>query len=129
MKHIVVILSLLFGTSLFSQNNDPISNPDVMPEFPGGSAEMMKFIQTHLKNPLLLNKDSLAKPCKTIIEFTILDDGSVKNAFVVRSCIGCSGCDAEAVKVFEKMPKWAPGKKDGKPVAVKLGMPLFFNLR
>lgn len=129
MDKLFVILLLFVGTHLFSQNNDAISNPDVMPEFPGGTTEMMKFIQTNLKTPLVLQKDSLIGGCKNLIEFTIDKDGSLINIFVVRSCIGCSACDAEAVKVFEKMPQWKPGTKDNKPVAVKMGMPVFFSFK
>lgn len=129
MKQIFVILMFLIGISLSAQNNEPITNPDIMPEFQGGPSEMMKFIQTHLKNPLSLKNDSLSRSCKSMVEFTIDHEGQVKNVFVVRSCMGCNQCDAEAVKVIEKMPKWKPGIKDKKTVAVKMGLPVFFNLK
>lgn len=129
MKQIFVILMFVAGMNLSAQNNEPITAPDVMPEFPGGPAEMMKFIQTHLKNPLSLKNDSLSRACKSMIEFTIDHEGHVKNAFVVRSCIGCNQCDAEAVKVIEKMPKWKPGLLNKKTVAVKMGLPVFFTIK
>jgi protein TonB len=129
MKQIIVLLLLISGLKMFSQNNEAITNPDVMPEYPGGLTEMMKFIQTNLKNPIALKNDSLSHGCKSMIEFTIDREGFVKNVFVVRSCIGCNQCDNEAVKVIEKMPKWKPGIKDKKAVAVKMGLPVFFTLK
>lgn len=129
MKQIILIVLFLSAIDLFSQNNDAITNPDEMPEFPGGPNEMMKFINNNLKNPLALKKDSLANACKSMIEFTIDAEGKVKNVFVVRSCFGCNECDNEAVKVIEKMPKWKPGILNKKTVAVKMGLPVFFTLK
>lgn len=113
-----------------AQESEAITNPDVVPEYPGGSQEMMKFISTNLNYPEAEKRENKGSfGCKTIIEFTIDKTGKVKNVFVVRSCVGCNACDTEAIKVFEKMPKWKPGLKDNKPVAVKMGMPVFFTFK
>ena len=37
--------------------------------------------------------------------------------------------DDEAIRLFNSMPKWKPGTKDGKPVDVELTLPLSFHLQ
>ena len=36
--------------------------------------------------------------------------------------------DEEAIRVIETMPKWTPGKKDGKAVSVQYTIPIMFKL-
>jgi len=36
--------------------------------------------------------------------------------------------DAEAIRVVELMPKWIPGKQNGKPVKVYYTLPINFKL-
>lgn len=130
MKKLIAVLFILISAFAKSQESEAITNPDVMPEYPGGSQEMMKFISSNLKYPVLEKRENKGSfGCKTIIEFTVDKTGIVKNVFVVRSCVGCNACDTEAIKVFEKMPKWKPGTKDNKPVDVKMGMPVFFTFK
>ncbi|HPI08920.1 MAG TPA: energy transducer TonB [Saprospiraceae bacterium] len=38
------------------------------------------------------------------------------------------GCGQEAKRLVEAMPKWTPGKKNGKPVRVEYTMPVKFKL-
>ncbi len=53
-------------------------------------------------------------------------DGRVTNVEVLRG-IG-DGCDEEALRVVNGMPKWKPGTKDGKPVRVQYTIPIVFKL-
>jgi protein TonB len=39
------------------------------------------------------------------------------------------GCDEEAVRVVENMPKWKPGMQRGKPVRVSFNLPVKFTLQ
>ena len=61
-----------------------------------------------------------------IVKFTIDENGDVVKPEITRS-LG-SGCDEEVLRVVGEMPKWVPGKKDGKPVAVELTLPVKFLL-
>ena len=38
------------------------------------------------------------------------------------------GCGEESVRVMKMMPKWIPGKKDGKAIAVNFKLPVKFKL-
>lgn len=130
MKNFFILFYLLFAISSFSQEKEAITNPDVMPEYPGGPSEMMKFISGNLKYPETEKRENKGSfGCKTIIEFTVDKTGKVKNVFVARSCVGCNACDTEAIKVFEKMPSWKPGLQNNKPIDVKMGMPVFFTFK
>lgn len=121
-----LIAFILFSFAAFSQSDEAITNPDVMPEYPGGPENMMKFISANLKPVNEIPKDSGYAGCRSMVEFTVGKDGKVKNVLIVRSCVNCSACDTEAIKAIEKMPKWKPGLKDNKPVDVKMGLPVFF---
>ena len=59
------------------------------------------------------------------ITFVIEIDGSISNIKVLRGIGG--GCDDEAVRVIRLMPKWTPGKQNGKEVRVQFNMPIKFS--
>jgi protein TonB len=40
-----------------------------------------------------------------------------------------AGCDEEAIRVIKSMPKWNPGKQNGRPVNVKVFVPIVFKLQ
>jgi protein TonB len=39
------------------------------------------------------------------------------------------GCDEEALRVVKNLPAFSPGKMNGKPVKVRMRIPLSFRLR
>jgi periplasmic protein TonB len=106
-------------------NDPPFIVVEQMPQFPGGEQEMMKFIYANLKYPVLAQE--LGVSGTVIINFVVDRNGSITNIKVVRS-IG-SGCDEEAVRVLEKMPRWSPGKQGGKTVRVRYTVPFKFILQ
>ena len=63
---------------------------------------------------------------KVYLQFIIDKDGSLTNMTVLKG-IGI-GCDEEAVRVLSECPKWEPGKQRGKPVKVKMALPIIFQL-
>jgi protein TonB len=97
---------------------------EIMPQFPGGESEMMKFINANLKYPVIAQEMGVSGT--VIINFVVGRDGKISRIKVMRG-IG-SGCDEEAVRVLEKMPAWSPGKQGGKPVLVSYTIPFKFKL-
>ena len=95
-----------------------------MPEFPGGTAELMKFLQQNIKYPEQAQKDSIQG--RVIVQFTIKKTGEVSNATVIRSV--SPELDAEAIRVINAMPLWTPGEQKGEPVNVKFTLPIQFRL-
>ena len=127
MKKTYVILLFALGTHCFAQNPEVFKSAEQMPEFVGGNDKMMQFIAANLKMPASLLNDSIFKGCKTLVKFVVNESGKVTNEAIARECINCPDCDKEAIRVISSMPKWNPGKNAGKPVAVSMAMPIFFQ--
>jgi protein TonB len=100
---------------------------DTIPEYPDGEEALFKFI---LKN-VVYPKEAYGKGKKGIegrvmIGFVVEKDGSLTNFEIVRTPHSILG--EEALRVVKLMPKWIPGKKDGKVVRVKFQLPVDFVL-
>lgn len=102
-----------------------VSEPDKMPEYPGGNEAMAKFIINNLKYPEAAKKAKVEG--RVMVQFVVDEKGKVTEPKVLRG-IG-SGCDEEAIRTVKLMPDWKPGEKDGKPVAVEMVLPIAFKLQ
>ncbi len=143
-----IILSLLLGFIMASQvataqqsrgeqadttkreveedvSRDVYTIVEEMPEFPGGEKEMMRFLATNIRYP----KKALEAGAsgRVIIKFIVNKEGEVVEAKVLQG-IGF-GCDEEALRVVNSMPKWKPGKQRGKAVNVYYTLPVRFELK
>ncbi len=98
---------------------------ETMPEFPGGEAALRKFLADNIRYPTLAQENGIQG--KVVIEFIIGKDGGVYDIAVNRSVEG--SLDKEAVRVVNLMPKWIPGKKNGKTVKVKYFLPVLFRFQ
>ena len=96
-----------------------------MPEFPGGEQAMFDFVANNVVYPQEARDKEIEG--RVFVRFIIEKDGSVSDVKVAKGIGG--GCDEEAVRVVKAMPKWKPGKQDGKPVRVNFTMPFFFKLQ
>ncbi|MDO5314840.1 MAG: M56 family metallopeptidase [bacterium] len=96
-----------------------------MPEFPGGVEALMDFVAKNVVYP----QEAMDKEIsgRVYVSFVIEKDGSVNEVKVMKGIGG--GCDDEAVRVIKAMPKWKPGKQEGKPVRVSYMMPITFKLQ
>jgi TonB family protein len=98
--------------------------PDVLPKFPGGQEAMYKFLQENIKYP---EKAKQAKTSGTVFStFIVEKDGSVSGIKLLRG-IG-NGCDEEAIRVIQMMPRWEPGMNDSKAVRTVYALPIKFVL-
>jgi len=96
-----------------------------MPEYPGGEAEMYKFIREIIKYPRMAKEMGISG--RVFVTFVVERDGSVTDVQILRGIGG--GCDEEAIRVIEAMPIWSPGRQRGKPVRVQYRMPIKFTLQ
>jgi len=94
------------------------------PTFEGGTGEFYKYVGSNMQYPTEARKMGIQG--KVYVQMIINEDGSVSDVQAVRG-IG-AGCDAEALRVIKNSPKWNPGKVDGKPVKVKMMIPILFQL-
>ncbi len=94
------------------------------PAFPGGDAGRMKFLQDNIKYPQMARESGIQGT--VYVTFVVERNGNVTDVKILRGIGG--GCDEEAVRVVQNMPKWEPGKQRGKPVRVQFNMPIKFTL-
>ena len=97
---------------------------DEMPSFPGGPAELMKWLSSHVQYPAIAI--DICIQGTVIVAFIVEPDGSVSNAKLVRSVD--PSIDQEALRLVGQMPKWNPGKRAGVPVRVRYCLPIKFKL-
>ena len=95
-----------------------------MPEFPGGDKGFHQFIADNVKYPA----EAKEKGIRGIVyvNFIVEPDGSISDIRVLRGIDG--GCDEEAVRVVESMPKFKPGMQNGETVRVSYTVPVIFRL-
>lgn len=96
-----------------------------MPSFPGGDAARMKFLQENIKYPQMARESGIQGT--VYVTFVVEPNGKVSDVRVLRGIGG--GCDEEAVRVIQSMPKWEAGKQRGKSVRVQFNMPIKFTLQ
>lgn len=98
---------------------------DVMPEFPGGQMELLKFLARNIKYPA----ESVQKKEEGRVQmgFIINKDGSVSDVRVLKGV--SPALDAEAIRVIKSMPTWTPGKVKGEIVRISYTAPITFKLQ
>jgi protein TonB len=94
------------------------------PTFPGGRQEMMKFIKNNLQYPEKARNNAIEG--NVVVQFVVGKSGGIRNIQVVKG-LGY-GTDQEAKRLVQHMPEWQPGEQKGKKVAVKVTLPIEFNL-
>ena len=94
-----------------------------MPEFPGGMQALLNFLQENVQYPEAAKQAGLSGRVTT--SFIVGEDGVCRDFKVLRSV--SPELDAEALRVLGLMPKWNPGKQDGKPVPVRYTVPVVFK--
>ncbi|GAB6010554.1 TonB family protein [Viscerimonas tarda] len=89
---------------------------EVMPQFPGGMPNLLRFINTSLINFKGDIKES------ALVRFVVKKDGSITDAKIMQG--GSPELNAEVLRVIGSMPKWIPGEQNGEPVDVYYTMPI-----
>ena len=87
------------------------------------SKALMDYLSANVKYPEAAKQAGISGRVTTI--FVVGEDGVIRDVKVVRSV--SPELDAEAIRVMSSMPKWKPGKQDGKPVPVRYTVPVNFR--
>ena len=95
-----------------------------MPEFPGGVAKMNEYLGKNIIYPEYAVNNNIEG--RVIVEFIVNTDGTITSTKVKRGVH--ESLDNEALRVVKSMPKWKPGKNDGKLIRVMYTLPINFNL-
>ena len=100
---------------------------DEMPQFPGGNAEMIKFIRQNLKYPAKAKEKGIEGT--VFLNFVVNTDGSITKIRVSNVLKTAPELEKEAIRVVHLMPLWTPGKQKGNPVKVLYNLPVRFSLK
>jgi protein TonB len=96
-----------------------------MPEFPGGTEALYRFISKEVKYPKNLKKYKIE--ARVISKFIINKEGGIENIQIVNKVE--PEFAEEVIRVLSLMPKWSPGTQMGKPVNVVFTLPISFKLK
>ena len=112
-------------TVVSKKNQKVFDVVEQMPEFPGGMEALFKYMAENMKYPEDAKKQQVEG--RVLVQFIVETDGSVSNTEVLMRVF--PSLDAEAVRVISGMPKWIPGKQNGKVVRVKYTIPVSFRFK
>jgi TonB family protein len=95
-----------------------------MPQFPGGDKVLKMFLQANVRYPATSIKNRVQG--RVLVLFVVNAEGNIEQAKVIQGVDRY--CNQEALRVVNSMPKWIPGKIEGKPVAeVYYTLPIVFK--
>ena len=124
-----------YNESYLDQNNEKGLNDSVkwegrifevvgqMPHFPGGQSAMTRYINENLRYPEEAEQDDVVG--RAVVSFVVEPDGTLSNIKILHSL--APAFDRMALLVVQGMPRWVPGKQDGKPVRVRYNVPVSFR--
>lgn len=104
-----------YTTTLADSVGQIFSIVDQMPEYPGGNDSLTKFIDANFLGGKPIDKINPITT-KIYVQFIVAKDGSIVNPRIIKGAT--PELDKEALRVVKMMPKWKPGKQNGKAVSV-----------
>lgn len=138
MKPFFVTLLFICSVSLSGQNPfapkpKPAPPPpeeihtrfDEMPQFPGGPEAMQQYLEEHISHPSVMR--GVCSSRKLVAGFVVEKDGSLSQIEIIKSINGCPDFDFEVLRIIKNMPKWAPGKINGRWVRCYYKMPVYIG--
>ena len=95
-----------------------------MPQMPGGgnNKAIVDYIQSKLVYPNVAPADR--KEGRVFVSFTVSKEGQVKDARIIKGL--SAEYDAAVIKAVQQLPRFIPGKQDGKAVDVSFTHPVQF---
>jgi periplasmic protein TonB len=103
----------------------PYEYVEQMPEFPGGESEMLKYLGRNIKYPAAAQRAGVEGI--VVLSFVVSRTGEISDITVIKN-LG-AGTDEEAVRVVKTMPKWTPGKQNGRAVPVRYTLPVRYTIK
>lgn len=107
------------------EENKVFTSVEQMPSYPGGEAELMKYLSSHIKYPQMAAENGVQG--RVVVQFVVTKTGAIGEVKVVRG--KDPDLDKEAVRVVKTLPKFNPGKMNGQPVNVWFTLPVQFKLQ
>ena len=95
------------------------------PEFPGGMEALLKYLAKNINYPESAVDNGIQG--KVMVRFVVERDGSASQVETIKGVD--PELDREAVRVVKAMPKWKPGRQQGKAVRTRFIVPVVFRLQ
>lgn len=124
-KDAVDIATVQVNKEIVEEEQKPFSVVEQMPDFPGGTAELMAFLSKNIHYPVIAAENGISGT--VVVRFVVSKTGTIGDITVMRHVD--PSLDNEAIRVIKSMPKWIPGKQNGKPVPVYFTVPVRFKLQ
>lgn len=93
--------------------------------FPGGESALQAFLAKNLKYPAIAVEQEIQGTVQ--LRFVVETNGSIGEVQVLRSLE--SHCDKEAVRVVKMLPRFIPGKQQGRPVRQWFTLPVRYSIQ
>ncbi|MDR1091844.1 MAG: energy transducer TonB [Prevotella sp.] len=113
----------IFEEEPLQEQDKPYTVVEQMPSFPGGEAEMQKFIRDNLKYPVVDEESGIHG--RITVRFVVSKTGDIKDIQAIRGGILCDSL----VSVVKRMPRWIPGRQNGEAVDVYFTLPMYINFK
>lgn len=113
------------GPATAPATSEPFVAVEKMPEFTGGQAALLRYLQKHLRYP----SSALAAGVggRVFMSFVVGADGSISEVTILKG-LGY-GLDEEAQRVVRQMPAWVPGYQSKHAVPVRFTLPITFAIQ
>lgn len=98
---------------------------EVMPSFPGGEEGLAKYLSRSIRYPHIAVENGIEGI--VVVQFVVDYEGNIKDVKVATPKKG-GGLEEEAARVIKAMPKWKPGRQNGRNVSVLYSIPVNFRL-
>jgi TonB family protein len=125
MRPLLIFLFSLFSVIVSAQDTAYAKADTRGPQYPGGEAALIKFIQKNTQYPDLERENDIHGI--VVVRFVIDEQGNLSKIHIEKGV--SKGIDAEALRVIKLFPKYKPGMLHGQPVKVALVLPISFNLQ
>ncbi len=107
-----------------TQNDEIFTVVEQQPEFPGGMSALGQYMSKNIRYPAAAQRANVSG--RVFVQFVVSKTGEIQEPRILKG-IGF-GCDEEALRIMNEMPRWRPGKQNGRPVAVMFSLPIQFAL-
>ena len=128
MKNTLLLLCIILAPACYAQMSIPTTGASqayiAVDEKPAPGFDLNNYLSENLKYPPEARQKKIQG--RVVVKFVVNEDGSISDAQALRGIGG--GCDEEAIRVINAMPKWISGKQKGKLVKVYFTQPITFRL-
>ncbi|HSC40598.1 MAG TPA: energy transducer TonB [Chitinophagaceae bacterium] len=104
------------------ETNTVLEHAELMPEFPGGTAALLRFLGRNLQVPEETEEGRIKVPIKFVVD----REGQLTDVEFLTPA--AEPFKKEILRVIHKMPRWKPGRQNGRAVPVYFTIPIIFEM-